>query len=247
MNGVIERLKKNCNQTTCLQKTIDELENRLDYAFEENETLFRVKADKDEMDEALSQKANCSELNAKVDKETFNCVKCELSEAILDAHKRIKTLTDKLDRQMNEILACLRTKVDCETFETFARCIEDRIKLIASETQRWMNMKKKEVCPLTRAPYVQNQCCAVCNSPVVMRGEECGLPKMPALHTIAWNCQTNALTCRTGGQHTVTTASDRVVKRSKFIEHFAGAKDCEPPQPELEVSTSCLQSESQCE
>lgn len=245
-----KRVSRNCADICACHKQIGDNVQRIDAVYEEVETLFRVKGDKDEIDACLAKKANKCELDLKVDLDVFNHVKSELSDAILDSHFRIKVLSNELDARVKQICQCLSTKTDRDAFSTFARCIEDRIKQISNETKKWMNIRKKEVCPFTRTPFTQNVQCGACNQPVVMRGVEGNVPLMPCLSQITWNCHTKNWMCqRTGGQHTVTTADERC---PTFYQHFKGPNyvkslDCMGENDELNFTNACYETKNEQE
>lgn len=246
-----KRVSRNCADICACQKRIEDNVHRIDTAYDEIETLFKTKGDKDEIAKCLAKKANKCELELKVDVEIFDHVKSELSDAILDSHYRIKALSNELDSRVKQISQCLNTKIDREAFSTFARCIEDRIKLISAETKKWINVKKREVCPFTTTPYTSNLQCGACKQPVVMKGIEPNVPLMPSLSQITWNCHAKALTCeRTGGRHTITTAQERCPKQRQFYQHFGGpgfdiAQECQPSHHELNFPKMCYDAENE--
>ncbi|CAH0563971.1 unnamed protein product [Brassicogethes aeneus] len=147
--------------------------------------VTNLKADKDEMDDALLEKADLCLLDEKVSKNQLDEVIDELMNNIMDNGGQLSKKLDELAIQTAEVTEEVKTKMGIQDLDGFKDLTNAKFALLSEKIKALSNLKDDVEAAGAKTKFLKNVTCISCDQEVKMRREidSTAFPKAPALQT----------------------------------------------------------------
>ncbi|KAJ8957401.1 hypothetical protein NQ318_004881, partial [Aromia moschata] len=172
--------------TEAAEKLMDDRNERqhaLDVLTEQVELLKTVKADKEELEDALADKADACMVNRKVSVEQFDATCGDMTRAIEDALAKLEEQHTLWTQALDEIQLNVGNKLDKAELAPMRDFINNKLKHLQDRLKSLASLKKDNEAAGTKSKFLRNVNCISCDKDVVMRKQvDSSLyPKPPAL------------------------------------------------------------------
>ncbi|XP_060523196.1 uncharacterized protein LOC132700092 [Cylas formicarius] len=154
------------------QKMIVERESQqdtYDMMREQIELLKTVKADREDLEDALADKADACQINRKVSHEQFDAAWNELSQALEDNIEKLRRQEEIWTQSLNEVQLEIGNKLDKVDLVPLKDFINDKLKAVQEKVKKMSSMKREHEAAGAKSKYLRNVNCISCDADVVMR------------------------------------------------------------------------------
>lgn len=156
------------------QKLVDEKEERqqqMDLLREQLEILKTIKADKEDLREALADKADACAVNRKVSHDEFDTACEDLSKGIEDALTKLTQQEALWQETLESIQSEIGTKLDKMELTPLRDFVTNKLKMLQEKMRALAAMKKDTEAAGTKSKLLRNVNCISCDKDVVMKTE----------------------------------------------------------------------------
>ncbi|XP_030754393.1 uncharacterized protein LOC115881156 isoform X2 [Sitophilus oryzae] len=158
--------------TETAQKLVSEREGRqttLEVMAEQIELLKTVKADKEDLEDALADKADACQINRKVSHEQFDAAYDELTKALEENLDKLKTQEELWIQSLNDIQKEIGNKLDKMELLPLKDFINAKLKEIQDKVKKISALRQETEAAGAKSKILRNVNCISCDANVIMR------------------------------------------------------------------------------
>ncbi|XP_050299473.1 uncharacterized protein LOC126738269 [Anthonomus grandis grandis] len=153
-------------------KLLQEREGRqtsLDVMIEQIELLKTVKADKEDLEDALADKADACQINRKVSHEQFDAAYDEITKSLESALDKLKRQEELWLQSLTDLQKEIGNKLDKMELTPLKDFINSKLKGIQDKVKKISAMKQEHEAAGTKSKLLRNVNCISCDADVVMK------------------------------------------------------------------------------
>ncbi|XP_076249340.1 uncharacterized protein LOC143188783 [Calliopsis andreniformis] len=206
IQGIQSEMQK-LNQTA--DRLIDDRENReihLTALLEQVELLKTIKADREDLEDALADKADAQAINRKVSYDQFDAACDDLAQGLEDAISKLGKQESIWQQALDEVQKEIEGKVDKIEITPLKDFVSTRLKSLQEKLKNVAKMRQEEEAAGTKKMLRDVQCIS-CDKNVVMKMEDINKLKM------------EPLPCTVSMKPYLTYELDQVRKQHKRLPH----------------------------
>ncbi|KAK9711981.1 protein of unknown function (DUF4795) [Popillia japonica] len=161
------------NLAETASKLVEDKEDKqrlIEVLTEQVEFLKTVKADKEDLEDALADKADACAINRKVSHDQFDTACDELSKGIEDALGKLTQQEELWQQALNEIQKEIGNKLDRMELGPLRDFVNNKLKMLQQRLKALTALKKETEAAGTKK-FLRNVQCISCDKDVVMRKE----------------------------------------------------------------------------
>ncbi|KAK4874929.1 hypothetical protein RN001_014289 [Aquatica leii] len=232
-----EELEKLAQTATKLLDDKDDRQSNMDALLEQIELLKTIKANREDLQDALANKADSCTVNKKVSHDQFDAACDELSRSIEEAVGKLTQQESLWQQALLDIQNEIENKLDKMELTPLRDFVHNKLKMLQDRLKALAALKQDTEAAGTKSRLLRNVNCLSCDKDVVMRKEiEPGTnpppPSFPAskglgpylayeLDQLRKQQKFEYLCNRyCGGSHTTTTAQQRVARMGNFLQQW---------------------------
>jgi len=172
LKEAIDDMKKNVERLQTKMKFVVEEHTRkqehIDALYIKTEDLERVKANKEDVDAELANKADKTDLENYVNRQRFETDITRIDDALKELIDQVKSSDDNLNKMISKILNNLEMKLDRDEFIDFKEKIENRLKALKMKAKEEPTFEEDPAAAFKKAMLQFN--CLSCDRPVYFSG-----------------------------------------------------------------------------
>lgn len=146
-------------------------ENTLNVVKEQIELLKTIKANKEDLDDALADKADACIINRKVSFSQFDAACDDLSKGIEDALAKLGEQETLWMQTLENIQKEVGSKIDKNELAPLQDFVNNKLKALQSKMRTLAGMKGDQEAAGTKSKYLKDVNCISCDKDVVMKKE----------------------------------------------------------------------------
>ncbi|XP_069685948.1 glutamine-rich protein 2-like [Periplaneta americana] len=177
---VIQEDLQNLNQTA-IREMDDRLEKEMHIKalLEQIEILKSIKADREDLEDALAEKADQNMVNRKVSYDQFDAACDDLSKGLDEALAKLTEQESLWQQVLDGVQREIENKLDKIELPQLKDFVNSKLKTIQQRLKEIASMRKESEAAGTKLKLLRNVNCISCNSDVVMKTER-ETPSIPA-------------------------------------------------------------------
>ncbi|XP_049948368.1 glutamine-rich protein 2-like [Schistocerca serialis cubense] len=229
------------NVTTTTTQLMDDREERqmhINALLEQIELLKTVKADKEDLEDALAEKADHAAVNRKVSHDQFDAACNDLASGLEDALFKLNEQKKLWEEALNDVQHEIENKLDRTEISSLVDFVNSKLKNLHERLQALAAIRKDIEAAGIKRKILRDVKCISCDKDVVMKidNEPPSSPTkgaMPPSRSVRpyltyeldmvrkqQRRQPHICNRYCGGSHTVTTAQQRVSRVGHFLEQW---------------------------
>lgn len=130
-----------------------------------------TKADREDLEDALADKADAAMINRKVSHDQFDTVCDDLSKGIEDAFLKLTQQESIWANALEELQQTLGNKLDKLEFDPLKDFVNNKISKLQQKLKALIALKKEQEAAGTKSKFLRNVNCISCDKDVIMRKE----------------------------------------------------------------------------
>ncbi|CAH1104755.1 unnamed protein product [Psylliodes chrysocephalus] len=162
LENVVDNVKKLTDETAGKEHTMDIL-------VEQIELLKTVKADREDLEDALAEKADACQINRKVSYEQFDQACGDMAKTLDEAINKLTQQEQVWTLALTNIQTEVGTKMDKNELNPLRDFINSKLKALQDKFKALTAMKKEQEAAGTKTRFLKNVNCISCDNEVVMR------------------------------------------------------------------------------
>ncbi|KAK5640727.1 hypothetical protein RI129_009274 [Pyrocoelia pectoralis] len=162
------------NLTAATATLMEEKGNRqehMDALLEQIELLKTVKADREDLEDALANKADTCAVNRKVSHDQFDAAYDDLSRNIEEALNKLLEQETLWQQALRDIQNEMEHKLDKDELGPLKDFIQNKIKMLQDRLKALAGLRKDTEAAGAKSKYLRDVNCISCDKDVVMRKE----------------------------------------------------------------------------
>ncbi|XP_074035659.1 glutamine-rich protein 2 [Leptinotarsa decemlineata] len=166
------------DEFTVVSETVQKLaedysskEHTIDILVEQIELLKTVKADREDLEDALADKADACQINRKVSFEQFDQACGDMSKSLEEALAKLSQQELLWNQALDNIQNSIGGKLDKVELNPLRDFINNKLKGLQEKFKTLNAMKRENEAAGTKSKYLKNVNCISCDKDVVMRKE----------------------------------------------------------------------------
>lgn len=172
INAIKDELEKLGDLSGLLLSEKDSVTHQLEKISVQIQTIKEEKADKDDVREALMDKADFNTIQNKVSLDQFNATKCDMSKHIVELIQSLSEKEHAWKQTIKDIQRILGSKIDHHDIVPLKMYIKTQIDHLQGQLKGLENMKQETEAAGTRSKYLRNVNCVSCDATAMMRRVE---------------------------------------------------------------------------
>ncbi|KAL2713147.1 MATH and LRR domain-containing protein PFE0570w-like [Vespula squamosa] len=187
LNELVSKIQDIQEDLRKLNETADHLigdtedrEMNLNAMLEQIELLKTIKADKEDLEDALADKADTHAVNRKVSHDQFNAACDDLTRGLEEAISKLGKQESIWQQSLDEVQKEIEGKVDKIEITPLREFVNNRLKSLQEKMKRMAEMRREAEAAGTKKLLRDVQCIS-CDKEVVMRTEETGKFEAPSM------------------------------------------------------------------
>ncbi|XP_013141366.1 PREDICTED: golgin subfamily B member 1-like isoform X2 [Papilio polytes] len=184
LNTKLGFVQEDIDRAAIKQKELMEMQNGLHIElrsiWQEIEVLREVKPDRDEVADALRDKAGLKALNGLVSHNHFDAVRGDFQKSVAAAYDKFNNQEIVWQKAIDDIFRELSEKADYVQLHSLSNDIDNKFKMLNSRAQFIMDILGEPVAAATTKKLFRDSACLSCSTPAHMEPMESEtIPKLP--------------------------------------------------------------------
>ncbi|KPJ11447.1 Glutamine-rich protein 2 [Papilio machaon] len=184
LNTKLGFVQEDIDRAAVNQKELLEMQNALHVElrglWQEIEVLREVKPDRDEVVDALRDKAGLKALNGLVSQNHFDAVRGDFQKSVAAAYDKFNNQEIVWQKAIDDIYRELSEKADLVQLNSLSNDIDNKLKILNSRAQLIMDILGEPVAAATTKKLFRDSACLSCSTPAHMETTETDtIPKLP--------------------------------------------------------------------
>ncbi|KPI97837.1 Glutamine-rich protein 2 [Papilio xuthus] len=184
LNTKLGFVQEDIDRAAVKQKELMEMQNALHIElrglWQEIEVLREVKPDRDEVADALRDKAGLKALNGLVSQNHFDAVRGDFQKSVAAAYDKFNNQEIVWQKAIDDIFRELSEKADWVQLNSLSNDIDNKLKMLNSRAQLIMDILGEPVAAATTKKLFRDSACLSCSTPAHMETTETDtIPKLP--------------------------------------------------------------------
>nr|CAI5857672.1 unnamed protein product [Callosobruchus analis] len=146
-------------------------DHMMDVITEQVELLKTIKADREDLEDALADKADACQINRKVSFEQFDQACGDMSKTIEEALSKLGQQEMLWNQALTDIQNSVGNKLDRMELNPLRDFINNKLRSLQEKFRTLTALKKEQEAAGTKSKYLRNVNCISCDKDVVMRKE----------------------------------------------------------------------------
>ncbi|VEN51608.1 unnamed protein product [Callosobruchus maculatus] len=146
-------------------------DHMMDVISEQVELLKTIKADREDLEDALADKADACQINRKVSFEQFDQACGDMSKTIEEALSKLGQQETLWNQALTDIQNSVGNKLDRMELNPLRDFINNKLRSLQEKFRALTALKKEQEAAGTKSKYLRNVNCISCDKDVVMRKE----------------------------------------------------------------------------
>ncbi|KAF2896223.1 hypothetical protein ILUMI_09953 [Ignelater luminosus] len=185
-NKIVQMQDDMENMAATAAKLLEDKEERqsnMDAILEQIELLKTIKANREDLEDALADKADTCAVNRKVSHDQFDAACDDLSRGIEDALSKLTQQEQLWQQALDDIQREIENKLDKMELTPLRDFVHNKLKMLQERVKALAALKKETEAAGTKSKFLRNVNCISCDKDVIMRKQmdPSLLPPPPAL------------------------------------------------------------------
>ncbi|ENN75980.1 hypothetical protein D910_08006, partial [Dendroctonus ponderosae] len=144
-------------------------QDSLDVMIEQIELLKTVKADREDLEDALADKADACQINRKVSHEQFDAAYDEITKSLENTLEKLRQQEELWVQSLNDLQKEIGNKLDKMELTPLKDFINSKLKGIQDKVKKISALKQEHEAAGTKSKLLRNVNCISCDADVVMK------------------------------------------------------------------------------